>query len=170
MRRLILILGIVLAVGLVGLGIFWMTQANHPAPVTQHTIVLVSGRDDHGLLANKQVLLYPTPGDSATSGASSGALPDGSFARVLEVRGSWLHIASIANPALNGWVDDFYLRSRALRLDGGGQVEFYDARVTNGQVEIAVRPVDQPTGPLFWLPASRLREVGAQSALFSPLV
>src|SRR5437868_727376 len=119
MRRLIPYMGIALA-ALVGLGIiFWMTQADRPAPVTQHTIVLVSGRDDHGLLANKQVLLYPTPGDPAASGPSSGALPDGTFARVLEVRGSWLHIASIANPALNGWVDDFYLRSRALRLDGG---------------------------------------------------
>jgi hypothetical protein len=170
MRRLIPILGIMLAAGLVGLGIFWMTQANRPAPVTQHSIVLVSGRDDHGLQASKQVLLYPTPGDPAAGGPSSGALPDGTFARVLEVRGSWLHIASLANPALNGWVDDFYLRSRALRLDGGGQVEFYDARLTNGQVEIAVRPVGQPDGPLFWLPASRLREVGAQSATFPALV
>ncbi len=127
-----------------------------PAPLTS-AIVLVSGRDDHGLLADPLVTLYDAP-NSTTPLAR---VRDGSYARVLETRGTWQHIVTIAAPQ-SGWLDDYYLRGRAIRLDGGGQVTFAAARLTGDQVEIAVRPIEAPTTAPFWVPAARLREVGAK--------
>src|SRR5437868_8771971 len=86
-------------------------------------IVLLSGRDDHGLLAQPFVTLADAP----DSQRPVGRVHDGTFMRVLEQRGTWLRVQAIAAPQIEGWVDDFYLRGRALRADGAGQVTFVDA-------------------------------------------
>ncbi len=128
------------------------------ARLPSSAIVLVSGRDDHGLLANPQVTLYDVP-NSTTPVAR---VRDGSYARVLETRGTWQHIETIAPPQQRGWLDDYYLRGLAIRLDGGGQVTFADARLNADHVEIAVRPVEASATAPFWVPATRLREVGVK--------
>ena len=127
-----------------------------PAPTG--TIVLISGRDDHGLLADPQVTLYDAP--SSTTPVSR--VRDGSYARVLATRGTWQHIETIAPPQQSGWLDDYYLRGRAIRLDGGGQVTFAAARLVGDHVEVAVRPIEAPNTAPFWVPAARLQEVGAK--------
>lgn len=127
-----------------------------PAPPTA-PIVLLSGRDDHGLLAQPFVTLAAAP----NSPQPLGRVRDGTFMRVLEQRGTWMQVQMLAAPYQTGWVDDFYLRGRALRGDGQGQVIFVDARVAGGQLEIAVRPVERPDGEVQWLAASLLHEVGA---------
>lgn len=128
------------------------------APAATSAIVLVSGRDDHGLLANPQVTLYDAP-NSVTPLAR---VRDGSYARVLATRGTWQQIETLIPPQQRGWLDDYYLRGLAIRLDGGGQVTFAAARLNGDQVEIAVRPVEAAATAPFWVPAARLREVGAK--------
>ena len=131
------------------------SPASAPSPITR-PIVLVSGRDNHGLLAGPFVSLQRAPDDPAVLAT----VADGTFARTLEVRGEWLRVQVIAAPETAGWVNDYYLRDRALRTDGGGQVEFVDARLTDGEVEILVRPVNESTARPEWLLAAQLREVG----------
>jgi hypothetical protein len=158
---LLLLAGLVSLAGLISLGRGPFAAPASPPPPTLTTtgpVVLVSGRDDHGLRALLAVPLYQAPDDST----AVARVPDGFLARVLEQRGTWLKIQALQLPSAIGWVDDFYLRDRALRTDDGGQVLLVDARVTAGQVEVAVRPVDQPAAPLTWVPATLLREIGAK--------
>ncbi|GIV95945.1 MAG: hypothetical protein KatS3mg057_0602 [Herpetosiphonaceae bacterium] len=121
-------------------------------------VVLLSGRDDHGLLVQAEVPLQRSPDDTTPAAF----LPNGSFVRVTEERGDWMLVESIAPPVRTGWINDFFLRNRALRLDGGGQVSFVDALLKDGQVMIAVRPIERPDAKPLWLPATALREVGAR--------
>jgi len=120
-------------------------------------VVLVSGRDDHGLLREHEVRLYREPG----SAALAGELHDGRLARVIEARGQWLRVRALGEPSVEGWLDDFYLRDRAIRRDGG-QVELADAALEGSVIKIGVRPVGSRSGPLTWLDAGMLSEVGAQ--------
>lgn len=129
-----------------------------PTVVPTGPVVLVSGRDDHGLPALLAVPLYQAP-DDATVVAR---VPDGLLARVLEQRGTWLKVQPFQLPGAIGWVDDFYLRDRALRTDGGGQVVFVDARLDAGTLLVAVRPVTQPAATPTWVPATLLREIGVK--------
>lgn len=120
-------------------------------------IVLVSGRDDHGLLQLPKVPLYAEPEGSAVTGE----LTDGSFAEVLEERGTWLEIRSVAEPKVTGWVDDFFLRDRAL-LHNAQQVRMLAARAGD-PVEIQVEPIDGDASS-FWVTTDHLVEVGADIA------
>jgi hypothetical protein len=168
-RRVVASVGLVLLAGLVSLvgltslggGPFAASSPATPPPptlVATGPVVLVSGRDDHGLRSLLAVPLYQAPDDSTIVAR----VPDGFIARVLEQRGTWLQIQALLLPSAVGWIDDFYLRDRALRTDGGGQVVLVDARVAAGQVEVAVRPVTDPTAPPTWVPATLLREIGVK--------
>lgn len=117
-------------------------------------IVLVSGRDDHGLLQLSEVPLYTEPEGTE----EVGRLPDGSFAEVLEVRGTWLEIRSLGKPSVTGWIDDFFLRDRVL-LHNTEQVRLLGARAGE-TVEIEVQLVEVGGDP-FWIGVNHLTEVGA---------
>lgn len=123
-----------------------------------NTIVLVSGRDDHGLVYRAAVGLQRSPTDTSVTGS----VPDGTFARVLEHRSEWLKVRSVGTDPQEGWINDFYLRSVALGLEPQRQVTFIDAEVRDGTVMVRVRPRDGPTGDGTWVKASSLREVGAK--------
>jgi hypothetical protein len=144
---------------LVALGAFWtaFVLKSGATAATTGPIVLVSGRDDHGLLAQATVPLSQRPGQ--TGGGA--VLADATFARVLDERGEWLYIQSIANPQAAGWINDYYLRNRALWLDHGVQVTFVDARQLGARLEIAVRPIDG-THDVTWVATDHLLEVGAR--------
>ena len=152
--------GIVIAGVLVLVGTVAVARLAVPSPPAQagNVIVLVSGRDDHGLQVQQLVPLQRSPDDTTIVAH----VLDGSFARVREDRGQWMHIESIANPQNSGWIDDFYLRTLALRADGGGQVTFVDAQATDGQVTVAVRAVDAPDEAPLWIDSALLHEVGAR--------
>lgn len=144
LRRVLL----VAALGLMAQG----CAASAPGPV-----VLVSGRDDHGLVQRAAVGLQRSPEDPTFRGS----VPDGTFVRVLGQRGQWLEVRSFTVPPEQGWVNDFFLRSLAIRTDRTVQVRFADAAVRDGVLMVQVRPVsDTATGE--WVPASILREVGAR--------
>ncbi len=132
------------------------TRAGPASTSASNPVVLVSGRDDHGLQELALVPLFKAPDDTTVVAQA----PDGSFARVVGQRGEWLQVQSIAPPIISGWVNDYYLRNRAIRTDGGGQVTFADARVDNNQLFIAIRPIDQPSASPTWIAASLLREIG----------
>lgn len=73
-------------------------------------VVMVSGRDDHGLLASQNVVVRSGP----VGGDVVGHLPDGTLAQVREVRGTQVQVSAAG---VTGWVDDFVLRGE-LRLVG----------------------------------------------------
>ncbi len=153
------------AIGLIVLGvaIAWFVASRTPSSIifTNGPIVLVSGRDDHGLLKQEYVPLQKSPTDKSVVAV----VHDGAFARVVEQRGEWLLIQEIKLDQVNsisGWINDFYLRNRALRVDGGGQVEFDDAKVVNNQIVVAIRPVAEPTATPIWMASKLLREIGAK--------
>jgi hypothetical protein len=119
------------------------------------TIVLVSGRDDHGLVRQAAVGLARAPGET-TYPAS---VPDGTFARIIEQRNEWLKVRAIGSDQ-DGWVNDFYLRRVAVGLQPARQVTFLDAAVRDGAVMVQVRGREETSAGI-WVTASSLREVGA---------
>jgi hypothetical protein len=123
-----------------------------------NTIVLVSGRDDHGLVYRAAVGLQRSPTDATVSGS----VPDGTFARVLEHRSEWLKVRSVGTDPQEGWINDFYLRTVAVGLEPPRQVAFLDAALRDGTVMVRVRPRDEPAAEGTWVKASSLREVGAK--------
>jgi hypothetical protein len=123
-----------------------------------NAIVLVSGRDDHGLVYRAAVGLQRAPSDTTFSGS----VPDGAFARVIEQRGEWLKVRSVGPDPQEGWVNDFSLRSVAIGLQPPRQVTFLDAAVREDAVMVLVRPSDEPTATGMWVAASSLREIGAR--------
>jgi hypothetical protein len=149
---LLLLLGAVLALASAA-------RPSQPAPVASAAaIVLISGRDDHGLLAEPQVALKRAPDDST----EVARVADGTFARVLGQRGEWFQVQTLKTPPTTGWLNDYYLRDRALRRDGKGQVTFVEAHLEDDDLMLAVRPVDEPDARPVWVPATVLVEVGAQ--------
>lgn len=85
--------------------------AHPPAlPAGSRHVVMMSGRDDHGLLANPNVLLTSGPG----SGSVVGPLASGTLVDVLEVRGTQLKVSA---RGVTGWVDQFETLGE-LRLAG----------------------------------------------------
>lgn len=72
-------------------------------------LVLVSGRDDHGMLAQEQVEVYDAP----ASTKASGRIPDGTLARVVQADGQWMRIETAEGKPVSGWIDDFFLRGEA---------------------------------------------------------
>ena len=131
-------------------------------------LVLVSGRDDHGLVASERVPVYGGPGSDEQVGTVAG----GTLARVDAGDGSWLHVATAEGPSVEGWVDDFYLRgvvhlvgdapSCRARIDGrrvvaGLQVVVEDLRGGRVLVSGVARPAVHG-----WAPRAAVQELGPQ--------
>jgi hypothetical protein len=115
---------------------------------------MISGRDDHGLLARPAIGLQRSPTDATIVGSAQ----DGTFVIVLREDRSWLLVRTLVAPIEEGWVNDHDLRGVAV-LDGRVQVRFRSARQSGGAVEVLVVPVEG--GEEHWVDAGRLREVGA---------
>jgi hypothetical protein len=127
-----------------------------PASGASGRVVLISGRDDHGLVRQAAVGLARAPGETVF--AASG--PAGSYARVIEQRSEWLKVRAVGSDQ-EGWVNGFYLRDVAVGLQPPRQVTFLDAAVRDGTVMVLVRPREDVGGTAAWVSASSLREVGA---------
>lgn len=68
-------------------------------------IVLVSGRDDHGLDAFDELPLHDGP-----DGTQIGTVPADTLAVVTETDGTWLRISTLEGPQTEGWIDEFLVR------------------------------------------------------------
>lgn len=92
------------------------TEASAPG----RRYVLVSGRNDHGLLELPAVPLAAAPGRAHPPDTHThAAVPDGSIVRVIEVRGEWHLVETVGAPTLRGWVDDYRLRGSARLVAAG---------------------------------------------------
>lgn len=153
-------------------------------------VVLVSGLDDHFMPESDEVPLHARPG-----GPVRGAIPAGSLARAVEVRGEWVKVTALelhthpddavgapthTHDVPEGWVGDYYLRSRmhviaagdpvcpvpAFAEPGGeteeplppsAQVEFVTVRHLGQRLWVQVRTVEEPQREA-WVPRETLSE------------
>jgi len=117
-------------------------------------IVLVSGRDDHGLLVSKTVGLSRLPG-----GEAAAQVPDGTLVRVEATHGEWLQVRALERTAARGWVNDFFLRGTAHVTRGAGPF------ARGAQVEMLavdgsrVRVRSLETRRVGWVPRRSLSEL-----------
>jgi hypothetical protein len=117
-------------------------------------IVLVSGRDDHGVLVQKTVPLSHWVGGAPTS-----RVPDGTLARVEATKGEWLQVRTLERTAARGWVNDYYLRGtahvtrRVPPLPVNAQVELLELE----GAQVRARSVE--SGEVAWVPRSAIREL-----------
>ena len=127
-------------------------------------LVLVSGRDDHGLLASEQVELRGRPDAGAPPTAQ---VADATLVRVVAAQGTWLRVSTVEGAPAEGWVDDFFLRG-TLHLVGSAptcQVDLDGRSLPMGEqaVALAVRGDRaqvrlERTGEVGWVARSALRE------------
>lgn len=80
------------------------------APSVPRPVLIVSGKDDHGLLAEARVALLQAPRFGA---AAAGEVDDGTLVRVLQARGEWHRVRSLAAAPTSGWIHDHSLRGTA---------------------------------------------------------
>ncbi len=127
-------------------------------------IVMLSGLDDHGLLARDTVELLDAPAAEG-EGQVLASLPDATLVRVLgDDGGSWLEVVALDGSAA-GWVDEFHVRGTAhvvadepacptslrgvadgpvlAKLRPSEQVELVDDHLVGEQRWIGVRAVQQ---------------------------
>lgn len=87
-------------------GALAVVQGDADGPVRRE-VLLVSGRDDHGLVELERVPLL-----DAVGGRETGSVGDGSLVRLLDVAGVWHRVQALDGSA-GGWVDDYRLRGVA---------------------------------------------------------
>jgi len=136
-------------------------------------LVLVSGRDDHGLLAAAQVALREHPG----GGNGVAQVDDGTLAEVVSTQGTWLEVRTVEGRTVQGWVDDFYLRGSVhligpapacqVQLGGqwlaaGEQAVVLDVRGAQAQVRV-IR-----TGQVGWIERSTVHELAPEHDCAQP--
>ncbi|GAA2155302.1 hypothetical protein GCM10009844_42210 [Nocardioides koreensis] len=139
------------------------------APVVDDPrLVLVSGRDDHGMVALDQVPLYDAP----EGGHRVATVHDGTLAEVLAVDGQWLQVRAVEGGSQIGWIDDFHLRGE-VRLVGAapGCATTVAGRPRQGGTLVVVRELRQDkvwvetvTPPVTkgWAPRADVQELPPQ--------
>lgn len=121
-------------------------------------VLIVSGKDDHGLLADAHVALLAAPRFAARTVAE---VDDGTLVRVLLARGEWHRVSTLDTARRTGWIHDFSLRGTAhvrplagcaapvsaqpgtgahARLAANVQVEMLGAVRARGVLWVRVRP------------------------------
>jgi hypothetical protein len=123
---------------------------------TGPAVVMVSGRDDHGLLERPAIGLQASPSDLTVTGTAH----DGEFALVVKRDGPWAYVR-LVKTGDEGWINDHDLRGEAVRTGGAARrVRFAAAERTDGDVRVRVRYADD--GSEEWVSATSLKEVGAR--------
>lgn len=129
------------------------------------SIVLVSGKDDHGLPAEHYVAIASKP-----DGSPVGEVHDGTLVHVLEEHGEWLRVRTVEGPAAEGWINDYYLRGTAhvvsippgcalAGLPANAQVEL--VAVSPNASRVRVRALAD--GAERWVPRANLLELPDRS-------
>lgn len=136
-------------------------------------VVLVSGRDDHGVVVTDSVPMHDAP-----DGQVVGHLDTETLVQVHEEQPPWLRVTSLEGPRRTGWVDDFVLRGalHTVRPDApacdvptaqGGlsassQVRVVDLHETPTGMQIGV--VALTGGPEHHVPRDWVRELAGPRA------
>lgn len=101
-------------------------------------LVLVSGRDDHGLVAHERVPVYAGP----ASDDEVGTVADGTLAHVTRTDGAWVHVVTAEGTPAEGWVDDFFLRGAVHLVGRAPSCEArVDGRPVTAGLQVVVRQV-----------------------------
>ena len=111
-------------------------------------MLLVSGRDDHGLLAEPMVGLGREPEAPPTEWVA-----DGTLVAVVATRGEWTHVRALEGDTAEGWVNDYYLRGTAHLACSNEPVELL---AVDGE-RVQVRPT--AGGPPRWVPRDTVGEL-----------
>lgn len=74
-------------------------------PRFERPILMISGRDDHGLLLHETIGLLIGP-----DGAVKAEVPDGSLVQVVDEEAEWIEVELLEGPPARGWINDFFLR------------------------------------------------------------
>lgn len=137
----------------------------------QRSLLIVSGRDDHGELVQRTVALSAEP-----AGRAATTVPAGSLVAVVETSGEWIRVRSLEGKA-TGWVNDYFLRGVAHlvavpgcpvpKRDGGAfkpntQVELLAHERRGGAAWVRVRSL--AGGSEGWVRRAALSELPARSA------
>jgi len=104
-------------------------------------LAMVSGRDDHGLMALETIPVYDAP----RSGHVVGEIPDATLVQVTEADGTWQHVQTVEGEHVDGWLDDFYLRGQ-VRLVGAApscESRIGSTTVAGGTLVTVWRAVDK---------------------------
>lgn len=110
--------------------------SGHDSAPPDDRLVLVSGRDDHGLVARERVPVY----DGPSSDTQVGIVADGTLAHVTETDGSWLHVVTAEGRPVDGWVDDFFLRGVVHLVGAAPSCEAaVDGRRVTAGLQVVVR-------------------------------
>jgi hypothetical protein len=123
----------------------------------ERDILLVSGRDDHGLVVQKTVGLSDWVG-----GEPSTHVPDGTLVRVESTHGEWIQVQAIERISARGWVNDYYLRGTAHVTQAVGPL------TRNAQVELLevknerVRVRSTQTSDVAWVERRFVAELPAR--------
>lgn len=104
----------------------------------ERSVLLLSGRDDHGLLADPKVGISRLIGDQP-----QWQVPDGTLVAVESSRGEWIEVSTLEGPRVKGWVNDYYLRGTAHLVPAQGRcrVGSFPANTQVELLEVAPRGV-----------------------------
>lgn len=139
-----------------------------PEPDTPLAVVLVSGRDDHGVEVTDTLPLHASP-----DGPVTGRLDADTLVQVHEEQPPWLLVTSLEGDRRTGWVDDFVLRGTLHtvvpetpacpvptaegELPASAQVRVVDLHTTPTGTQVGVIPV--AGGSEHHLPRAWVREL-----------
>lgn len=150
-----------------------VSPASVPATPSRATL-LVSGRDDHGLLAERLIALRTAPDGLQ----ASVKIPSGTLVRAEAELGEWIRVRALEGRPVRGWLDDFYLRDvvHVARRDGcaarlaprpgaaghrrvprNGQARIVAAASRHGSLWVQVRLLRGGVGG--WVPRGAVREL-----------
>lgn len=142
----------------------------------QRSLLIVSGRDDHGELVQESVSLSASPG-----GRAAAQVPAGSLVAVVETRAEWVRVRALRGGA-SGWVNDYFLRGAVhlvsavrgcpLRTADGAsyapnaQVELLGYERRGGALWVRARSLEG--GREGWVPARAVSELPARAGVPPP--
>jgi hypothetical protein len=120
------------------------------AAQAERTVLLVSGRDDHGLLVQKQIGLSQWIG-----GEPDAHVPDGTLVRVEATHGEWIQVRALEGSRASGWVNDYYLRGTAFARDAQVELLEFDGASVQVRSLQTKRVAWMPRNAVSQLPMSR---------------
>ncbi len=143
-------LSVALTLALVCAGCGGEDEATKPEP--PRPILLVSGRDEHGLVVEAEIVLSERP-----DGPVAARLKDGTLVRVTDTRGEWLRVRTLEGAVREGWINDYYLRG-TVHLDCGSPLG-PSAQVELLEVDLGrVRVRSLEGGRVAWVDRATLSE------------
>lgn len=109
------------------------------------SVLIASGRDDHGDLVQDTVGLSAEPEGPATAEVAAGSL-----VAVVDMRGEWIRVRSLQGTAA-GWVNDYYLRGVVHLVAGipGCPVPKRDGGAFEPNAQVELLEYEQQPGALW---------------------